>query len=210
MNQDGREQRVHFMADGNELEALISLPAAPARAAAVVCHPHPLYGGNMDNNVVLGLTEAFRATGVATLRFNFRGVRNSGGQHDEGRGEVADVRAAITALVERVSPERVAVAGYSFGSLVGLKAGVADPRVTHLIGVAPPLASRDFSFLAGCAKPKLLIAGDRDNHAPLAGLTTLHEGLTEPKALTILPSADHFFAGFEDAVGRAAYEFLLA
>jgi alpha/beta superfamily hydrolase len=203
------EHAIRFAAGAIELEGLVAIPARAA-AGVVVCHPHPLYGGDMHNNVTAALTEAFIAAGIATLRFNFRGVGGSDGQHDNGRGEVEDVTAAVTALLSRAEFTQVAVAGYSFGSWVGMTAGAGDRRVHKLIGVAPPVASRDFLFLAATDKPKLLIAGDRDDHAPLARLEPLLQSLTEPKALTVVPGADHFFRGLEPAISRAAVAFLTA
>jgi len=203
------EQAIRFAAGAIELEGLVAIPAH-ATAGAVVCHPHPLYGGDMHNNVVAALTEAFGRAGLATLRFNFRGVGSSDGQHDDGRGEVEDVTAAVTELLSRLDLTHVAVAGYSFGAWVGLKAGAQDARVHKLIGVAPPVASRDFSFLAATAKPTLIIAGDRDDHAPLSRLEPLMQSLPEPKALTMVPGADHFFRGLEPAICRAAVAFLTA
>ncbi len=203
------EQAIRFAAGAIELEGLVAIPARAA-AGVVVCHPHPLYGGDMHNTVTAALTEAFIGAGLATLRFNFRGVGGSDGQHDNGRGEVEDVTAAVAELVSRVEFTQVAVAGYSFGAWVGLKAGAQDARVHKLIGVAPPVASRDFSFLAASTQPKLIIAGDRDDHAPLARLESLMQSLPEPKTLTVVSGADHFFRGLEPAASRAAVAFLTA
>lgn len=205
----GDEQKIRFAAGPIELEGLISVPSQAA-TGVVLCHPHPLYGGDMHNNVVVALTEALNGAGVATLRFNFRGVGGSDGQHDSGLGEVDDVTSAVTALLARRAVRLVVVAGYSFGAWVGMKAGVADARVHKLIGVAPPVASRDFSFLAASTKAKLVIAGDRDDRAPLARLEPLVQSLPEPKKLTVIPGADHFLWGVEPAISRAALAFLTA
>jgi len=202
------EQPVRFPAGDVTLEGLIFIPAGAVSAGVVVCHPHPLYGGDMHNNVVAGLTAALQSAGIATVRFNFRGVGASGGRHDDGHAELQDVEAAITCLLGRIAPPTVAVAGYSFGSMVGLRAGAADPRVHRLVGIAPAVASRDFSFLSGVVKPKLLIAGDRDSHAPLPKLEALMAGLEEPKSLVIVKGADHFFWSHEEAVASAASSFL--
>lgn len=219
------EEVVTFPAGGGiTLEGLLSRPAQPAQTSAqssarssakssaktgiVVCHPHPLYGGEMRNHVVSALVDGFRRAGFATLRFNFRGVGASTGTHDDGNGEVDDVKAAVTYLLARQSVATLAVAGYSFGSWVGLRAGSLDPRVHKLIGVALPIASRDGTFLEGVTKPKLLISGDRDHISPLDKLQRLHAKLAEPKALTIVAGADHFFGGDGDAVAAAATAFL--
>lgn len=204
------EEVVDFPAGPIRLEGLLSLPAAHARVGAVVCHPHPLYGGEMRNNVVAALVDGFQAAGIATLRFNFRGVGRSGGSHDEGNAELDDVKAAVTYLLGRQVVATVAVAGYSFGSWVGLKAGAEDARVHKLIGVALPLARRDASFLPGVTKPKLLISGDRDDISPMPQVNDLIGRLSDPKSLTVVAGADHFFAGREAEVARAATAFLSA
>lgn len=175
---------------------------------AVICHPHPQYGGEMRNNVVSALTAAFQEAGIATLRFNFRGVGQSGGSHAEGEAEVEDVKAAVTALLNRQAVSSVIVSGYSFGSIVGLRAGAEDERVHRLIGVALPIGFRDPSFLVTAHKPTLLISGDNDNFSPIPGLQELIEKMAEPKKLVVLPGVDHFFLGQEGAAAKAAVEFL--
>jgi hypothetical protein len=174
----------------------------------VVCHPHPLRGGDMQNNVVEALVTGFADAGFATLRFNFRGVGASTGTHDDGRGEIDDVQAAVTGLLARHAVETVVVAGYSFGAWVGLAAGARDARVHRLIGVAPPVASRDHGFLAGTGKPTLLIAGEADPIAPLDRLRTLDAGMAGSRALVVVGGADHFFVGREAEVAAAGIRFL--
>ena len=202
------EERVTFAVGDITLEGLLAIPAKPASVGVVVCHPHPLYGGEMHNNVVTALTDGFARAGIATLRFNFRGVGGSGGRHDEGNGEQDDVKGAVGYLLSRLQVATVAVAGYSFGSFVGLRAGAADPRVHKLIGVALPIARRDVSFLAAVTKPKLLISGDRDDISPAVRLGELFDSLPEPKALALVRGADHFFQGSEREVADRATAFL--
>lgn len=202
------EEQVTFATGGIPLEGRLYLPRQQARVGVVVCHPHPLYGGDMHNNVVEALVDAFGRAGMATLRFNFRGVGGSGGTHDEGRGEQDDVEAAVGSLLGRVNPGVVAVAGYSFGSIVGLAAGARDQRVHKLVGVALPVARRDASFLAGVTKPKLLVSGDRDDISPVPKLQELHAASAEPKSLVLIEGADHFFRGLEHRVADAAARFL--
>lgn len=203
------EEPVTFLADGLTLEGLLSLPSSKAEIGAVVCHPNPLYGGEMRNNVVQALVEGFQAAGIATLRFNFRGVGNSEGEHDNGIGEVGDVKGAVTYLLGRHTASTVAVAGYSFGSMVGLRAGAEDARVHKLIGVALPVRSRDASFLHSVTKPKLLISGDRDDISPVPDMNALAANIPEPKSLVIVDGADHFFRGLEEIVAKAAIQFLV-
>ncbi|MDX2159152.1 MAG: alpha/beta fold hydrolase [Hyphomicrobiaceae bacterium] len=201
------EKHVTFPVGDITLEGLVSLPTAAA-IGAVVCHPHPLYGGEMLNNVVSALVKGFGKAGIATLRFNFRGVGRSGGRHDDGNAEQDDVKAAVSYLLSRQSFETVVVAGYSFGSMVGLKAGADDARVHKLIGVALPIARRDASFLEGVAKPKLLISGDCDDISPASQMQRLVDMLAEPRRLVLVPGADHFFGGMEQRVVEAAVRFL--
>ena len=202
------EERVTFPVGNITLEGLLSVPTQAPRIGAVVCHPHPLYGGEMHNNIVSALVDAFRSVGIATLRFNFRGVGNSEGEHDEGNAEVDDVKAAVTCLLGRQAVTTVVVAGYSFGSMVGLRAGTDDSRVHKLIGVALPIGMRDASFLLNANKPKLLISGNHDNYSPIPGLQDLVAKLPDPKSLVIVDGADHFFWGLEGQVAKAAVEFL--
>ncbi len=202
------EEHVTFPVGDITLEGLLSIPSQTPKIGAVICHPHPLYGGEMHNNIVSALVDAFQAVGIATLRFNFRGVGNSEGEHDEGNAEVDDVKAAVTYLLSRQAVPTVVVAGYSFGSMVGLRAGADDPRVHKLIGVALPIGMRDASFLLNANKPKLLISGDHDNYSPVPVLQDLVAKLSEPKALKIVDGADHFFWGLENKVAEVAVGFL--
>src|SRR5215813_3420077 len=202
------EERVTFPVGDIALEGLLWAPPQAPTIGVVLCHPHPLYGGDMQNNVVSALADTFQQAGMATLRFNFRGVGRSGGEHGGGEAEVEDVKAAVTYLLSRQAVPTVVVAGYSFGSMVGLRAGAADPRVHKLIGVALPVGVSDPSFLLDVTKPKLLISGDRDNYSPIPALQGLLAKLPEPKALVTVPGADHFFWGQEEEVAKAAVEFL--
>ena len=204
------EEQMVFPVGDISLEGLLSIPAHPPALGVVVCHPHPLYGGDMRNNVVTALTEAFQQAGMLTLRFNFRGVGHSQGQHGQGEAEVDDVRAAVTYMLSRQSVATVAVVGYSFGALVGLRAGASDTRVHSLVGVALPVGRRDASFLLMAHKPTLLISGDQDDISPLATLQELVARLPEPKQLVTISGADHFFWGQERQTAQAAVTFLQA
>ena len=190
------------------LEGLLSTSDPAPALGAVLCHPHPLYGGEMHNNVVSALAHAFQKENIATLRFNFRGVGRSEGSHDEGEAEREDVKAAVTALLDRQPVSTVVVAGYSFGSMVGLQAGAEDDRVHRLIGVAFPLGLRDPAFLVNVTKPLLLISGDRDSYSPIPDLTALVAKISAPKQLEVISGADHFFMAREGEVAQAAVSFL--
>lgn len=202
------EEHVTFPVGDITLEGLFSTPQDTPQMGAVLCHPHPLYGGEMRNNVVSALADAFQKIEIATLRFNFRGVGQSGGQHGEGEAELEDVKAAVTALLDRQAVSHVVVAGYSFGSMVGLRAGANDDRVHTLLGVAFPIGFRDPSFLLDVMKPTLLISGDRDEYSPIPDLTDLFSKMREPKQLEIITGADHFFMSREGDVAKTAVEFL--
>ena len=193
--------------DAIVLEGLFSTPGAPT-IGAVLCHPHPLYGGEMRNNVVSALANSFQEENIATLRFNFRGVGQSQGKHDEGVAECDDVKAAVTALLDRQAVSTVVVAGYSFGSMVGLQAGAEDDRVHSLVGVAFPLGFRDAAFIEHVAKPILFVSGDRDTYSPIPDLTELVEKIAAPKHLEVIAGADHFFMARESEIPKAVVNFI--
>ena len=183
-------------------------PAENPPFVAVVCHPHPLFGGTMHNKVVFQAAKALHQFGVPVLRFNFRGAGMSEGAHDRGRGEQDDVRAAIRHLTSEFPGRPVLVAGFSFGSSVGLRVGCPDERVSDLIGLGIPVNEADFSFLKRCAKPKLIIVGDHDRFAAQEKVEQLFAGWPEPKRLVLVKGADHFFAGKLGEVGSAISEWL--
>jgi len=140
------------------LEALLALPPSPP-AGVVICHPHPLYGGDMENPVVVRVQEVCAGLGLATLRFNFRGVGASGGVHGGGVGEQDDAAAALDALAKAMGGGTLAIAGYSFGSRIAALVGSRDGRVGGIALIAPPLAMSDFGFLEDIRVPTLAVAG---------------------------------------------------
>jgi len=181
------------------LEALLNTGAERATHAALVCHPHPLYGGTLHNKVVFHTMKALNNFGYPVLRFNFRGAGLSQGEHDHGIGEVDDVRTALD-WVDREFHLPMIFAGFSFGAAVGLRVACPDARVRAVIGVGLPVDAiddrvYDFEFLRDCMKPKLFVSGDRDQFGPRAKLQRLVEALPEPKKLVIVEGADHFFEG---------------
>jgi len=186
------------------LEAMLwTASVAEPEFVAVVCHPHPLYGGTLHNKVVYRAAKALHQCGASVLRFNFRGVEQSEGVHDRGIGEQADVRAALDYLSEEFPGKPVVLAGFSFGSWVGLRVGCEDARVAKLIGLGLPADNVDFSYLRSCAKPKLIIQGGADQFGSRANIEAVFKDFPEPKRLVIVEGADHFFAGHLDAVGTA-------
>ncbi|MGH9501294.1 MAG: alpha/beta hydrolase [Terriglobales bacterium] len=181
------------------LEALLNAGTPDASYAAVLCHPHPLFGGTLHNKVVFHAMKALNSFGFPVLRFNFRGTGLSQGEHDRGNGEVDDVRTALDWLDHEFHLPLI-FAGFSFGAAVGLRAACADERVKAAIGLGLPVSpiddrTYDFSFLASCAKPKLFVSGDRDQFGTPAQLETLVHSIPGRKKLTLIAGADHFFEG---------------
>jgi alpha/beta superfamily hydrolase len=195
-----------FSIDGRagRLEALLNGGAENASHAAVVCHPHPLFGGTLHNKVVFHTMKALNSFGFPVLRFNFRGTGLSQGEHDHGIGEVDDVGAALDWLDHALHLPLI-FAGFSFGAAVGLKAACADSRVKMAISVGTPVVpvaadtelprTYTFDFLQNCAKPKLFVSGARDQFGPRTKLEALVRSLPEPKKLVVIEGADHFFEG---------------
>ena len=180
------------------LEAILNTGAADAPYAAVIAHPHPVHGGTMHNKVVYHAMKAFTHFGLPVLRFNFRGTGLSEGAHDEGRGEVDDVRATLDYL-DRLTGKPLLFAGFSFGSNVGLRACCGDARVQGLIGLGLPVraAGRDYhyNFLPACTAPKLFVSGDQDEFCPANVLAEFLKLAPAPSQTTIIAGADHFFQG---------------
>jgi uncharacterized protein len=181
------------------LEALLNSGAENATHAALVCHPHPVYGGTMHNKVVFHAMKALNSFGFPVLRFNFRGFGLSEGEHAHGEGEAEDVRAALDWL-EREFPLPLIFAGFSFGAAVGLRVACPDDRVNAVMGLGLPVQpvdnrTYDLDFLQSCSKPKLFVSGSRDQYGPRAKVEALVNSLPEPKKLVIIDSADHFFEG---------------
>ncbi len=140
-----------------QLEAILKEPgSAPVRGVALVLHPHPLGGGTMHNKVVFRAASALNDAGLVTLRINFRGVGQSTGTHDQGRGELDDVRAGLDYFRDKYADRRITICGFSFGARVGLEVGTSDDRVLNLISIGTPVDQYDFSFLLACRKPILL------------------------------------------------------
>ncbi|GAC1509921.1 MAG: Dot/Icm type IV secretion system effector CoxH3 [Terriglobales bacterium] len=181
------------------LEALLNMGSENAKFGAVVCHPHPLFGGTLHNKVVFHTMKVLHSFGFPVLRFNFRGTGLSQGVHDQGAGEVEDVRTALNWINEKFHLPLL-FAGFSFGAAVGLRAACSDERVRAMIGLGVPVApiegrNYEFEFLKTCVKPKLFVSGGRDQFGPQAELQRVVSSLPEPKRLAIIEGADHFFEG---------------
>ncbi len=185
------------------LEGALHLPDATPAPGVVVCHPHPQYGGEMENNVVDAACSALVERGYAGLRFNFRGVGDSAGAFDEGRGEQEDARAALRYLAARpeVDEKRLGLVGYSFGAMVAAEVASGGLRAVAL--VSPLLSFGDLRVAWGC--PALLVAGDQDPMAPADRLRVVGEGAGVETH--IVSNADHSWVGFEDQLGAVLGEF---
>ena len=190
-----------------QLEAIIKeARSGPALGVALVLHPHPLGGGTMHNKVVFRAASALNDAGVTTLRINFRGVGQSTGEHDEGRGEVEDVRAGLHYLAESFPGRPITLCGFSFGARVGLEVGISDERVVNLISIGTPVDKYDFSFLAACRKPILFIHGDRDEFGSLPRLQELVSEIKQHNTnveLNVIRDSGHFFEGYLDDLKQA-------
>jgi uncharacterized protein len=209
----GHDSRNFFLrGPAGRLEAILWTPSAIAHSplAGVVCHPHPLFGGTKHNKVIYQAAKSLDALGIPVLRFNFRGAGHSAGEHDRGRGEQGDVRAALDFLAGEFSGVPLLVAGFSFGSWVGLRVGCEDPRVSHLIGLGIPVNNSDFSFLNHCDKPKLFVHGSNDEHGALGKVRALVAALPGENHLVVVEDADHFFAGKLKQLDSAIHSWLSA
>jgi alpha/beta superfamily hydrolase len=180
--------------------------------AAVVCHPHPLFGGTMHNKVVYHAAQTLRRYGLAVLRFNFRGVGLSEGTHNQGRGETEDVRAALDYLAAEFPGTPLLAAGFSFGAAVGLRAGCEDSHVVELIGLGFPVNDLDAGYLRTCAKPKLMIQGAEDRYGSKGNWEALITSFSAEAAaqtrVVFVPDADHFFTRHIDPMVLAIAEWL--
>jgi uncharacterized protein len=191
----------------DEREAGAVSPLDP-RAAVVVGHPHPIYGGTMHNKVVYRAAKAFCKLGCAVLRFNFRGTGTSQGTFDDGPGELADFRSALDFMRSRYPHAPLWTAGVSFGSWVAMTAGATDERVAVLIGIAPPIDRYDWSAVRTAPKPKFLIQGEADQICPLRSTRVFYQQMVEPKELVVIDAADHLFDGHVSEVGDTVVDLL--
>ena len=192
------------------LEALLesSADSADASLCALVCHPHPQFGGTMHNKVVFRAGKAAIESGLPTLRFNFRGTGKSEGEYAEGIGERDDVRATLDFLSQRFPSAEIVLMGFSFGAWVGLQAGAHDPRVIALIALGLPGNAKDYSFLQDVRKPKLIVQGTEDIYGPREEVERVFQSLPEPRSLHWVEGTDHFFTGRLPEVQKVIREFI--
>ncbi len=198
-----KEIEVNFPCGEFSLEGVLSVPeGAGPFPAVIVCHPHPLYGGSMDNNVVSGICEALTRALLISFKFNFRGVGGSQGQFSNGVGEQADVAAAISYVsnTEIVDAQRIGLAGYSAGAGYACSVVAEGIGIKAFAAVSPPLDMFDFDSLRDYHGPKLLISGSRDDFTSGGNLLEFFRKLPEPKECLIIEGADHFWRGYESAL----------
>jgi len=195
-----KPQQIVFPCGELKLEGLFySVEAKEPVPAVAVCHPHPLYGGSMHNNVTYAIADALEKSGIAALLFNFRGVGRSQGSHGGGIAEQEDVRAAMDWLgvAKGVDVGRLGLAGYSFGAGVAFPVGCRDARVIAMALVSPYFEISPFSLLKSCSKPKLILGGSQDDMVPAEDVETYGREAAEPKKCEIIKGPDHFWGGYE-------------
>jgi alpha/beta superfamily hydrolase len=193
------------------LEGVLGVPEGVLPfPAVVVCHPHPLYGGSMDNRVVNAVCKRLVQNGIAALKFNFRGVGGSQGEHGGGKDEGQDVAAAIDYIsgLAGADVDRIGLVGYSAGFGYGAPVGIGDERVRVLVGISPPLALFDFTLLKGCPKPHLLVSGDKDDLLMIESFRRFCRSLGESGECHTIEGADHFWQGYEEALAERVVAFL--
>jgi hypothetical protein len=197
-------RRFFLQGPAGRLEAMLwTTASAEPDLVALVCHPHPLFGGTLHNKVVFQAAKALHRRAIPVLRFNFRGAGQSEGEHDKGTGERDDVRSALDFLAAKFPGRPILLTGFSFGAWVGLRVGCEDVRVSDLIGLGIPVNSFDLSFLYGCVKPKLFVQGGNDPFGSREKVEALFDTVPEPKKLVIVEDADHFFMGRLDPMSAA-------
>jgi uncharacterized protein len=199
-------------ASHGQLEAILKEPRGEIKGAALVCHPHPMGGGTMHNKVVYRAAAGLIDAGLATLRFNFRGVGQSTGTHDEGRGERQDVKDALEYLSAEYPDQPITLAGFSFGSRFGTEVALADERVVRLISIGTPVDKyRDYGFLKNLRKPILFVHGDKDE---FGSVESLNELVAEVSAVTdttvrIFQNCGHFFEEHLTQLRNAIHDWVL-
>jgi alpha/beta superfamily hydrolase len=208
-----KETRLFFTSKGEEairLEGVFHHPGGRNHPAAVICHPHSLYGGSMDVSLVVSIARTLAERGLIALRFNFRGVGRSEGTFGEGLGELNDVAGAVDFLLreEAVDQGKLYLVGYPFGACVGLHHADHDPRICGVVAIGLPLRQLEDGFLSTYTRPKLFIVGENDSVCPPDVLRRFVEGLLPPKEVRILRGTDHFLMGWEKEVAQAVADFI--
>jgi len=197
-----RQSAVTFKAKGLNFEGVLATPddTGGKIPGVVICHPHPLFGGNMDNNVVLAVTFALAQNGFATLRFNFRGVGGSEGEHTKGEQEYQEAAAAMDLLQAwpGIDNQRIGLAGYSFGTRVILSHLELQKKPKVFALISPSFEALETATLKKNKRPKLIITGDRDKLILSENLKPVLDSFATPPTFKLVPGVDHFWVGKED------------
>lgn len=182
-----------------------------SKTAAVVCHPHPMHGGTMHNHVTYRLAQTFRDHGVSVLRFNFRGVGRSTGNHDNGVGEIDDARAALDWVAAQEPGKPLWIGGFSFGCRTAIQLALKEPRILKVLAVGLAVDVFDLSFVAGLQQPTAFVHADRDEYGKLENIEKLIAQVRAPHRLFVVPDSDHLCTGKLDefsVAAKAAFEWL--
>lgn len=204
-----QENKIFFNSANLKLEGSLALPEnsrGRCCPGVLLCHPHPLYGGNMDNNVIVAVSRALTSRDIAALRFNFRGVGQSQGSFAEGVGELEDAFFALSFLSDReeIDPERIGIAGYSFGGMIALSAGVESAKVKAMAGISPLVPP---GLLHDCFKPAFFIYGTEDEVVPPLIMLEEIKKMAVPGNVEAVDGADHFWWGYEKKVAEKVADF---
>ena len=207
-----QKQRVTFRSGDLNLEGVLYLPGGDRPfPAVIVCHPHPLYGGSMDNNVVDAVCGALVKASIAAFKFNFCGVGRSQGRYDDGRGEGDDASNAIKYIstLKEIDATRLGLCGYSAGAAFSLPVCCNDERIKAIAAISPPLEMFDFSFIADCKKPLLLISGSYDDFTPAERFIAFCADLGDTSEQELIVGADHFWQGYEPKLSELVTSFFI-
>lgn len=198
---------VNFNGPEGRLEGRFHQAVEPNAPIALVLHPHPKHGGNMNNKVVYAIHHVFADRGFSVLRFNFRGVGRSQGEFDHGQGELSDAAAALDWLqtFNRNAP-KCWIGGFSFGAWIAMQLLMRRPEINGFLSISPPANLYDFSFLAPCPSSGLILIGEADRHVPHEDVNKLAKKLTAQRGLSIdfrtIKGADHFYTGHLDEMRK--------
>ena len=204
---------VIFNGPDGRLEGRYHQSKKPDAPIAIVLHPHPLHGGNMNNRVVFIMFNNFVERGFSVLRFNFRGVGRSQGAFDNGVGELSDAAYAFDWMQQFNGNSPFCwIGGYSFGALISMQLMMRRPEIEGFVSISPPAGTEDFSFLAPCPSSGLIIHGDKDTHVPLDAVKKLAQKLDGQKNisvnLSIVKGADHFYKDNMDNLSKEVASYL--
>lgn len=202
-------EKVYVENKGITLEAEFSAGGEDSHTSVLLCHPHPMYGGTMHNNVVSGVFNELIDQNIPSLRFNFRGIGNSTGTHSGGSGELEDVKSCMDYLLNEKDQNTVLICGYSYGAAIGCSAVNYSDNIIGFIAISFPwdFMGKDYKKLSQTPKPKLFIQGTRDNIAHFSSFNNHYDTYEEPKKKVIIEGADHFYRGYEPQVASAVLEF---